>query len=77
MHQDGHRYEIIGTCGIPITLNERQSKELMQHLDYIHKKYGMQYLDFANGNGKSLVRMEDSDKATILKSTKATTDMRH
>ena len=46
----------------PITLDERQSEELMQQLDAIHKKYGMQYLDFANGNGKSLIPMEQTTK---------------
>jgi hypothetical protein len=61
-HQNGEQIKFIGNCTIPITLNERESEELMQHLDNIHKKYGMQYRELANRNGKSLIPMEELEK---------------
>jgi hypothetical protein len=65
-HQNGRQYEFIGNCTIPLTLNERQSTELMQHLDNIHKKYEMQYLEVANGNGKSLIPMSELEKKDFV-----------
>jgi hypothetical protein len=44
IHKDGQPYEIIGTTH-PITLTAVEAKELMQHIDNICKKYGVEYLD--------------------------------
>jgi P4 family phage/plasmid primase-like protien len=43
-HKDGFPYEIIGTS-TPITLNETQARELIQHINQICIKYGVHYLD--------------------------------
>lgn len=62
-HQGGHQYEFIGNCTIPPILNETQSNELMQHLDKVHKKYGMAYLDNADGKtGKSMIPITELKK---------------
>ena len=55
----GHQYEFIGNCTVPTTLNERQSEELMQHLDDIHKKYGMQYRGSDNKNSSGSPKVAD------------------
>ena len=65
-HQNGEQIKIIGNCTIPRILDERQSEELMRHLDNIHKKYGMQYRDLANGNGKSLIPIEELEKDDFI-----------
>jgi hypothetical protein len=44
IHKDGQPYENIGTTN-PVTLTTDQSKELMQHIDDICKKHGVEYLD--------------------------------
>jgi hypothetical protein len=41
LHKNGHPYEIIGTCSRPISLDANAANELMQHLDNIHRKYGL------------------------------------
>lgn len=59
-HQNGHRYEIIGTSD-SITFSKGMSREMMQHLDSICRKYGLHYLDNQSDspdNNKNLVPME-------------------
>jgi P4 family phage/plasmid primase-like protien len=54
IHKNGEHYEIIGTKE-PISLGSKPANELMQHLDNICRRYGLQYLENDNGNGKSLI----------------------
>jgi hypothetical protein len=44
IHKDGLPYEIIGT-NQPVTLSIEQAKEMIQHIDNICKKHGLEYLD--------------------------------
>jgi hypothetical protein len=39
-----HRYEITGVPKVPVALSMKQSIELIQHIDQICKKYGIDYL---------------------------------
>jgi putative DNA primase/helicase len=48
IHKSGHPYEIIGTTD-PAVLTPIQARELMQHIDQICIKHGLQYLEKANG----------------------------
>ena len=65
VHKNGEHYEIIGTTE-PIALGDKPATELMHHLDRIFKKYGLQYLDIANGNGKALTPMTDLFRADFV-----------
>ncbi|MPZ05719.1 MAG: hypothetical protein GEU26_04765 [Nitrososphaeraceae archaeon] len=58
MHKNGFPYTILATYE-PATLTEKQTSELEQHFDDISKKYGLQYLDINNGNGKALTPIQD------------------
>ena len=44
IHRDGYPNEIVGT-NQPITLNDTQARELMQHIDQICIKYGIRYME--------------------------------
>jgi hypothetical protein len=44
IHKNGHPYEIIGT-NQPVTLTIEQAREMIQHLDQICIKHGVQYLE--------------------------------
>lgn len=58
IHKAGHPYKIIGMTQ-PVELNETQARELIQHLDQICIKYGIQYLakvSGVNGELKSMVK---------------------
>jgi P4 family phage/plasmid primase-like protien len=48
IHKNGHQYEVIGTID-PIVLNIIQARELMQHINQICIKYGVEYLEKLNG----------------------------
>jgi Bifunctional DNA primase/polymerase, N-terminal len=48
IHKNGHPYEIIGTTD-PAILSPMQARELMQHIDQICIKHGLQYLEKGNG----------------------------
>jgi hypothetical protein len=48
MHKNGHPYEILGTID-PVVLTPVQARELMQHIDQICIRNGVQYLGKANG----------------------------
>ncbi len=61
MHQNGHRYEIIGT-NTPIILSKAAAEEMILHLDSICKKYKLKYLENDDGNGKALIPMEELKK---------------
>ena len=56
IHRDGHPYEIVGTTK-PIILNELQARELIQHIDQICIKHGLQYLENVSGIDYELKRM--------------------
>jgi hypothetical protein len=58
-HKNGHRYQFIGSTVIPETLTENTAHEMMQHINTTCKKYGLQYLELDNRNGKALVPIED------------------
>jgi hypothetical protein len=51
LHKNGDRYVLIGTT-TPKPLTEEKAKEVMNHIDTILKKYGIEYLD-KSGNGKA------------------------
>ena len=51
IHKDGHPYEIIGT-NQPEVLTELQAHELIQHIDQICIKYGLQYLEKEINNNR-------------------------
>jgi hypothetical protein len=53
IHENGHRYEIIGVKE-PVIADDFE-----QHIDSICRRYGLSYLDSNNGNGKSLTPIED------------------
>jgi P4 family phage/plasmid primase-like protien len=59
IHQDGYRYEIIGT-NQPVALNDLQARELIQHLDQICIKYGIRYLEKVSRLGSELKSMAKS-----------------
>jgi hypothetical protein len=44
IHEDGQPWEIIGVKE-PVTLTEEQANELIQHIDTVCKKHGVEYLD--------------------------------
>jgi len=44
IHQNGQPYEIIGTTN-PVILTKDQASELIQHIDNVCRKYGIEYLD--------------------------------
>jgi hypothetical protein len=44
IHKNGMHYEIIGNYQ-PVTLNVEQARELIQHIDQICIKYGLQYIE--------------------------------
>jgi hypothetical protein len=44
IHKNGHPYEIIGT-NQPVTLTIEQAREMIQHIDQICLKHGVQYLE--------------------------------
>jgi len=44
IHQDGHPYQIIGTTE-PVVLNTKQAREMMQHINRICLKYGLEYFE--------------------------------
>lgn len=48
LHKDGYRYEIIGTTE-PVCLSKEQAIELLQHIDQICIKHGLQYLENNSG----------------------------
>jgi hypothetical protein len=48
IHKNGDAYEIIGTPD-PAVLTPIQARELMQHIDQICIKHGLQYLEKASG----------------------------
>jgi hypothetical protein len=48
IHKNGYPYQIIGISA-PATLNIHQATELMQHLDQICLKYGVEYLERTKG----------------------------
>ena len=56
IHKGGQPYEIIGAIG-PATLNIKQAREFMQHMDQICLKYGIQYLEKSNGFDSRLREM--------------------
>jgi hypothetical protein len=58
IHKNGERYQILGTA-MPIKLSEDQANQMMQHIDSICKKYGLQYLENDNGNGNALTPITD------------------
>ena len=58
IHKNGHPYEIIGTCE-PLSLTLEQADELEEHINNICRKYGLKYLDAAEGNGKSNTQIYD------------------
>jgi P4 family phage/plasmid primase-like protien len=41
---DEHRYEIAGVPKVPVTLTIKQSIEMVQHVNHICRKYGIDYL---------------------------------
>lgn len=71
-HSSGYKYEIIGTKD-PIVLSRQQAIELIQHLDQICMKYGLQYLGkndvYSSGNSSS--NLETSGNSRIR------SDLRH
>ena len=66
IHQNGEHYQIIGTTTKPIVLTTKQANEMMQHIDSICTKYGLQYLELDNGNGKALIPMEELVKEDFV-----------
>jgi hypothetical protein len=50
-HKNGDKYRIIDVA-VPKTLTEDEAKQLMQHINTILKKYGIEYLG-KSGNGKA------------------------
>jgi putative DNA primase/helicase len=48
IHKNGYPYQIMGISA-PATLNIQQATELMQHLDQICIKYGVEYLERTKG----------------------------
>ena len=48
IHKNGSPYQIMGISA-PATLNIQQATELMQHLDQICIKYGVEYLERTKG----------------------------
>jgi hypothetical protein len=60
VHKNGEHYRIIGTLR-PETLDANTAHEMMQHLDSICKRYGLQYLENTHhgGNGKALPSIAD------------------
>jgi hypothetical protein len=44
IHQAGYPYEIIGTTE-PVVLNTKQAEEMMQHINRICLKYGLEYFE--------------------------------
>ncbi|HKG88278.1 MAG TPA: phage/plasmid primase, P4 family, partial [Nitrososphaeraceae archaeon] len=58
MHKDGWPYETIGT-NQPVVLNITQARELIQHINQICIKYGVQYLEKASridGKIKTMIK---------------------
>lgn len=49
---DEHRYEITGVPKVPVTLSMKQSIELIQHINQICLKYGIDYLKKESKLGK-------------------------
>jgi putative DNA primase/helicase len=56
-HKDGMPYEIIGT-NQPVTLTIDQARELMQHINQICIKYGLEYLERQPSSSNSSTKMQ-------------------
>ncbi len=78
LHENGHNYEPLGTQNI-VVLNEKQSIELMRHIDIICTKYGIKYLEKESNtrltpNIREMIRKLEIDNAiTILEGERHST----
>jgi hypothetical protein len=67
-HKDGMPYEIIGT-NQPVTLTLEQARELMQHLNQICIKYGLQYLERDTSSSNISSKMRNIIKNLVIDTT--------
>jgi hypothetical protein len=58
VHKNGHRYQILGTTS-PVKLTDDQAKRMMEYINTVCKNYDLHYLEYDNGNGKSLTPIPD------------------
>jgi desulfoferrodoxin (superoxide reductase-like protein) len=65
VHKNGERYQIVGTAR-PVKLSEEAAHKMMEHIDAICRKYGLQYLENDNGNGNALVPIRDLFKEDFV-----------
>jgi hypothetical protein len=56
IHKDGHPYQIIGTRKPEVSY---RANEIEQHIDGICRKYGIKYLENADGKGSSKIPREE------------------
>jgi len=65
IHQDGHPYEIIGTKD-PCILTELQAQELIQHINQICIRNGVEYLTKIAGSGKLNTKLKQMCKKLVI-----------
>ena len=61
-------YEIIGT-NQPVTLTVKQALQLMQHINHICIKHGLQYLEKENSNPNLSSKLRDIIKNLVIDTT--------
>ncbi|TVP40183.1 phage/plasmid primase, P4 family [Candidatus Nitrosocosmicus arcticus] len=70
MHSEGHRWEILGT-NEPPKLTKVQAIEMLQHINIICRKHGLEYIDRNNGSTitklrKAIKTLEIDDKNGVV-----------
>jgi hypothetical protein len=65
VHKNGERYQIMGTTN-PVKLSTDQANDLMNHIDAICKKCGLQYLENDDGNGNAQIPTQDLFKDDLV-----------
>jgi Bifunctional DNA primase/polymerase, N-terminal len=67
-HKDGMPYEIIGT-NQPVALTVEQARELIQHINQICMKYGLQYLERETSSQNITSKMQNIIKSLDIDTT--------
>jgi hypothetical protein len=70
-HENGYNYEIIGPAREPLLLSLENAMEMMNHIDYICTKHGLEYLQ----SERNQILTEPLKK--IIKSLKIDTDFQY